>query len=1524
MDSTNFKKPVLIKSVVKKKQKQKERKEKNSIGLMAQTKNCCRLCLAPETECVEIFKTQAADKQPIHTKIVSCVQIQVSSNDRLSVNICHGCVSYLNSWQSFKNRCDAAQRKQRIWLSTSTTTSSEGKVQSTQSHNNTGQSLLKNQLNGHGNLLKPAIENAQQRFKEKQAELQRKKLEELVQQQSNEIDTSFIKSEPATDDEDEENVMELDPTQFLAQGSSDEESEIDHDQNSSQNGDGPPILTSLGLTHINSVSNPFASYANSDDSMNDDKSEISSNGGKSHAQVPANCSVCNMQFSNRANARRHEKNIHKIRSSSSAPSSQLQQTNTLSNIVQNSSLSMGLNKKKPLSSIDIDYTKPELYRHLLTPTKLTFILNNLNFLEQAQDMICKCCNKKFPSYKFFMGHMRKKYHGLPRNICFKCLRQFDSKGQFIGHLKRPGGSCPNLYRLVMADDSIPKNLIPSDTNLRIPAKDVLNNRVYACAICDDTFRLKSDFREHVYSVHLEVTKNRETPNASCINCNEAFTDSAVRRRHFNNLDCIVYIVCNTCGEQFPSQSVYLEHVYQTHLNSKENESGDDVILFEEPPEEQSQHQAIISPSNKSIQKCPVCSKQYNNYYNVLRHMEAKHPDQVPQTYQCPECPNEKFSKQTYLREHLVKIHNKVDVSPRQLMQHQINNNQSGVHKLPAYTCKAPNCSAEFREKSKWLDHQVEQHNGQFWCMFCNYHEAVSGRREEFEKHLEMIHQNSSKPTSIAPLMNGNDSDDDASNNKLNQSDATTSFKCRLCAKRIATKTGLQKHMIKVHNVGGELVKCTLCPADFANDKGLKVHLWRCHEIREADYESVLPPDLLDPYTQQQRKLKQEEEQKSIVMANESGKIGVKRVIYECPFCHIVYHSKDELIDHQKTVHAIEDVDPDNFIQHEFDDMNDDGKDGITNDENAVQEEEAEYWFQCRFCQRSFNSGKKLTIHMNSHQESSNGQDENGGYPCKECNIVYKSKKSLWVHRHKKHPRIPVPSPCDACEKTFFDRTELIMHMQQAHPGSIPNESQKENESESLFTEGHWLLDTSTETSMKAPQPISEQNSQTFPKKRKRPAPSETPDGQFACDMCPKCFSNANALQVHRGWHFRSPDGRKVKDPSQMWHPDQVPPSKIRRTAPVTPSSHSNSPSMNNVNTSVPPTCPHCNTKFASHNNLRRHIVEVHKSRDSNTTTNESDAKVDRVGECTRCDKTFSTVAEWVDHKINDAKNRKAMATGQQVGYEWNCEICLKPFTRRERLMQHMLSHLNDKVMDPNVLAEHRSKVKLANGPDEVKQQQRQDSSSESESDEQSDDDDDEDDDQPKVTNNAAKAFSCDLCNVNFPSSQELRAHVAEHFMNGSSMTSTPSATTRNAVENEDEESMSSENNKLDIDEDVERELNEVEFEEAEVDFENQNDEDEDEDVEDEEEIEDDDENSSTSGSLTAEAPKVIQQPQQPIARIQVQLHRCRICNAAFIDQYKSVECMMSHQKPQSNKCSDCQLYFKNTKQLEDHENLCHS
>lgn len=112
----------------------------------------------------------------------------------------------------------------------------------------------------------------------------------------------------------------------------------------------------------------------------------------------------------------------------------------------------------------------------------------------------------------------------------------------------------------------------------------------------------------------------------------------------------------------------------------------------------------------------------------------------------------------------------------------------------------------------------------------------------------------------------------------------------------------------------------------------------------------------------------------------------------------------------------------------------------------------------------------------------------------------------------------------------------------------------------------------------------------------------------------------------------------------------------------------------------PPVCPFCHSTFASTNNLRRHIVEVHKRNEAKqqreNESGNSGVFIEKVKECQSCNMTFKTVTEWVDHKIIHARNQKPSTT-----FEWNCEICGKMFTRKERLLQHMITHLNSHEFD---------------------------------------------------------------------------------------------------------------------------------------------------------------------------------------------------------------------------------------------------
>lgn len=512
--------------------------------------------------------------------------------------------------------------------------------------------------------------------------------------------------------------------------------------------------------------------------------------------------------------------------------------------------------------------------------------------------------------------------------------------------------------------------------------------------------------------------------------------------------------------------------------------------------------------------------------------------------------------------------------------------------------------------------------------------------------------------------------------------------------------------------------------------------------------------------------------------------------------------------------------------------------------------------------------------MNSHSEYDNTQTT-----CKDCGNVYGTRKSLWVHRQKKHPRIPNPSPCELCDKTFFDKTELFHHLkthsnddvfshlqemqqqleaeqesrqkqeqltigsdggaqeqlschicsQRFHDKRVlskhlrMHEQQKHNQS-LLQAEHVELFDNSPLAAMLADSSIGgadENNSSgdyNYPSYK-----GQMVDGQYACDMCPKTFPLINALKVHRGWHFRSPDGRQITDSNNIWHPDSVPPSKGKRSR-----------------SSNPPICPYCNSTFASGNNLRRHIVEVHKRNEAKLRRENggtSEVFIEKECECQACGITFSNRSEWVDHKISHARTMKPSTT-----YEWGCEICGKIFTRKERLLVHMLAHLNSKEEDLSqhsnerlgeigfessqssmssqshsmqshdsnnlkaalqkaaVAASHaKQSVSLLKQPSlllQQKQQQLQQQQQQQENANKSEPNNDRE--QSNDQTDAEPTHSCDLCQLDFGTAKELRAHVIGHI-NGPESGTTSAADTSGANQEYDDYS-EDDGNDNDIDE----------------------------------------------------------------------------------------------------------------------------
>lgn len=225
------------------------------------------------------------------------ILFQVQQSDRLSARVCHACISYLNSWQSFKNRCNAAQVKQRTMLEMYLA-KERGRQQQQLQHSNSlqqrqrmveqqqrnaiaQQRILKQALsqptmaaaaannaslltNNNRSAMNAAASSAAIAAPQKQT-IDVVKLFNYYWNENNAnvfntifllqiIEQSFIKEEPEDAPQDEDEDVVMDPTQFLAH-------DDDDDGGGVGGGDvkpdgGPPILTSLGLTHINHV-NPY-------------------------------------------------------------------------------------------------------------------------------------------------------------------------------------------------------------------------------------------------------------------------------------------------------------------------------------------------------------------------------------------------------------------------------------------------------------------------------------------------------------------------------------------------------------------------------------------------------------------------------------------------------------------------------------------------------------------------------------------------------------------------------------------------------------------------------------------------------------------------------------------------------------------------------------------------------------------------------------------------------------------------------------------------------------------------------------------------------------------------------------------------------------------------------------------------------------------------------------------------------------------------------------------------------------------
>lgn len=105
-------------------------------------------------------------------------------------------------------------------------------------------------------------------------------------------------------------------------------------------------------------------------------------------------------------------------------------------------------------------------------------------------------------------------------------------------------------------------------------------------------------------------------------------------------------------------------------------------------------------------------------------------------------------------------------------------------------------------------------------------------------------------------------------------------------------------------------------------------------------------------------------------------------------------------------------------------------------------------------------------------------------------------------------------------------------------------------------------------------------------------------------------------------------------------------------------------------------CQYCPSTFISNNNLRRHLFELHKNEIGNL-PEPPRIECDVPKNCRKCNVKFETKAEWIEHKVADARVMKPFGP-----FQWGCELCGAYVSRKEKLINHLHNHMKDQVIMP--------------------------------------------------------------------------------------------------------------------------------------------------------------------------------------------------------------------------------------------------
>ncbi|XP_036224980.1 uncharacterized protein [Bactrocera oleae] len=285
---------------------------------------------------------------------------------------------------------------------------------------------------------------------------------------------------------------------------------------------------------------------------------------------------------------------------------------------------------------------------------------------------------------------------------------------------------------------------------------------YSCEICSAGFLSIESMKEHIESMHLNLSNIKQVENLenSCEECQQVFSDNQLlhvhKRTHSNTA---LQYECSDCQKKYSCRKVLLDH-----LNMH---------------------------TGRRPYKCSKCPKDFASKYTLQGHMKI-HSERL-RPYKCDKCNKTFLNQQTFSHHKKLHIGEKsfiCDICSKDFStQHNLD-----VHKI-VHTGQRPficrTCGKSFARRAEIKDHE-RIHTGEkpYKCDMCD---AAFAQRSNLMTHRKSTHLNE----------------------KLH--------KCDQCDRSFKRRRLLQYHINAVHT-GVRPHECEICGSSFVYPEHKKKHM----------------------------------------------------------------------------------------------------------------------------------------------------------------------------------------------------------------------------------------------------------------------------------------------------------------------------------------------------------------------------------------------------------------------------------------------------------------------------------------------------------------------------------------------------------------------------------------------------------------------------------------------------------------------------------------------------------------------------